>query len=491
MAHMPNTVAHQPGADSFIDKAFFEHYRCPDSFAHVMVTGGPSTESGYFRFGPHAIGYGQCSAGFRAPRVTDDLYDVLQDVLSAGSVLQLPFHPSEVVANLRHERYLSGPNRHRQARAVWSALRQAYYLARPLLPKTARITLQRAYLKDWREIPFPRWPVDSTVEQIFEMQLALSLKAQSADRMPFIWFWPDGAHSCAIVTHDVETSRGRDYCDRLMDVDDAFGIKSAFQIVPEGRYTVPRDLLHRIRSRGFEIGVHDLNHDGRLFSNDQLFKRRAERINRYAWDYGAIGFRAAVLYRNMEWLRQLDFAYDMSAPNVGHLEAQRGGCCTVMPFFVGDTLELPTTTTQDYSLFHILKQYSIDVWKQQLAAIAEKHGLANFIVHPDYLLERRALETYKQLLGHLAKLKSLGKTWLALPREVNQWWRERSRMTLTRRGDGWAIEGAGKERGRVAHASVEGSRVVYRVKPAFGGVYFCLHALYDVAVSALVVVRPI
>jgi hypothetical protein len=158
---------------------------------------------------------------------------------------------------------------------------------------------------------------------------------------------------------------------------------------------------------------------------------------------------------------------------------------------VGATLELPTTTTQDYSLFHILKQYSIDVWKQQLAAISEKHGLANFIVHPDYLLERRALETYKQLLGHLAKLKSLGKTWLALPREVNQWWRERSRMTLTRRGDGWAIEGAGKERGRVAHASVEGSRVVYRVQPAFGGVYFCLPALYDVAVSAIAVVRPI
>ena len=118
IAHMPNIIGQHPDAERVIDKAFFEHYRCPDSFAHVIVTGRPSTESGYFRFGPHAIGHGRSSAGFRAPRATDDLYDMLQDVGSAGSVLRLPFHPSEVVANLRHERYVSGPNGNRQALAV-------------------------------------------------------------------------------------------------------------------------------------------------------------------------------------------------------------------------------------------------------------------------------------------------------------------------------------------------------------------------------------
>jgi len=483
---MPKMMDHQQAAERFIDKAFLERYRCPDTFAHVMLTGRPSQESGYFRFGPHAIGYGQCSVGFRAARATDDLYDVLQDVAAAGSILRLPFHPSDVVANLRHERYAPGPHRKRHAFAMWSALRTAYYFTRPFLPNGARRTLQRVYFKDFREIPFPRWPVDSTVEHIFETQLALSLKVQRAETMPFVWFWPDGAQSCAMMTHDVETSSGRDFCERLMDVDDSFGIKSAFQIVPEGRYAVPHDFLNRIRSRGFEVGVHDLNHDGRLFSHHQLFKRRAERINQYGKEYGATGFRAAVLYRNLDWLDKLDFAYDMSAPNVGHLEAQRGGCCTVMPFFVGDTLELPTTTTQDYSLFHILKQYSIEVWKHQLAAISDKHGLASFIVHPDYVRERRALGTYKQLLAHLVGLKSLRKVWLALPREVNQWWRERSKLTVVRHRRKWAIEGPGKERGRVAHASVEGNRIVYRLQSAFAGVYLwdCLRALYDAAVSA-------
>jgi hypothetical protein len=176
----------------------------------------------------------------------------------------------------------------------------------------------------------------------------------------------------------------------------------------------------------------------------------------------------------------------MSVPNVGHLEAQRGGCCTVMPFFVGEVLELPTTTTQDFSLFHILKQYSIDAWKRQIAAVIDKHGLASFIVHPDYVLERGALETYKQLLAHLATLKSLRNIWTALPREINQWWRERSKMTLTRHGDKWVIDGLGNERGRVAHARVEQGRLKYRLQSALAGVFFLnrLRALYDLAFSA-------
>ena len=60
------------------------------------------------------------------------------------------------------------------------------------------------------------------------------------------------------------------------------------------------------------------------------------------------------MYREQQWFDAFEFSYDMSVPNVAHLEPQRGGCCTVMPYFVGDILELPLTTTQDYSLFHIL-----------------------------------------------------------------------------------------------------------------------------------------
>ena len=137
------------------------------------------------------------------------------------------------------------------------------------------------------------------------------------------------------MTHDVETTEGRDFCDTMMDIDDAFGIKSSFQVVPEKRYEVPQDYLDSITKRGFEVAVQDLNHDGRLYNNREQFLERVAKINSYRRQWGAEGFRAAVLYRREEWFGDLDFSYDMSVPNVAHLDPQRGGCCTVMPYFIG------------------------------------------------------------------------------------------------------------------------------------------------------------
>ena len=447
-----------------MNSAFLDHYRCPETFATFTLSGELSGDSGYFRFGPDAICFGRSSSGFRAGHATDELYDALTDVALDGAMLQLPFSPSEIVANLRYERYASASNRNGKMLHGESALRKVYYLVRPLLTVSVRKHLQRIRLRDWNEIPFPGWPVDPTVERILEMLLILLLKAHAVDKIPFVWFWPNGFPSCAIMTHDVEALPGRDFCSHLMDLDDAYGIKSSFQIVPEGRYPVSKGFLNTIQSRGFEIDIHDLNHDGHLFSDRERYLRRAERINRYSREYGAAGFRSAALYRNLDWFEALDFSYDMSVPSVGHLEAQRGGCCSAMPFFIGKILELPVTTTQDYSLFHILNHYSIDLWKRQLTLIMEKHGLASFIVHPDYILEHRARDTYKALLAYLSQLRSEGKIWIALPREVDQWWRERSQMRLSRRGNKWEIEGPGKERARVAYASLEEDCVVYHLE---------------------------
>ena len=173
-----------------------------------------------------------------------------------------------------------------------------------------------------------------------------------------------------------------------------------------------------------------------------------------------------MLYRNLEWYDALDFAYDMSVPNVAHLDPQRGGCCTVMPYFIGEILELPLTTTQDYSRFHVLNEYSIELWKRQVALVTERHGLVSFNIHPDYVRETRAQHAYQALLDYLTGLRSKKKIWMALPGEVNQWWRERSQMRLIGRGNGWNIEGPGKERARVARAQLEGDRVVYRLEAA-------------------------
>jgi hypothetical protein len=445
-------------------RAFVDYYRCPESSVTFARSGElASGDCGYFHFGSNAVCYGRCSSNSAAEHAADTLHDTLADVMVERGRVWLPFDPSEVIANLRYERYASS-NGNGKRLGTSSILRKAYYSVRPILSVFVRKHLQRMHLRDWREIRFPNWPVDSSVECIFEGLMALLLEAHPVDRVPFIWFWPDGLPSCTMMTHDVEASTGRDLCSRLMDVDDAYGIKSSFEIVPEGKYAVSEMFLNDIRARGFEINIHDLDHDGRLFSDRELFLRRAERINRYGRDYGAVGFRSAVLYRNVDWFGALDFAYDMSVPSVGSLEAQRGGCCSVTPFFIGKILELPATTVQDYCLFHILNQYSIDLWKRQIALISDKHGLASFIVHPDYVFEARALDTYKALLAYLDELRSEGKTWIALPGEVNRWWHQRSQMKLTRCGNKWEIEGPGKERARIAYASLEGNQLVYSLE---------------------------
>ena len=85
------------------------------------------------------------------------------------------------------------------------------------------------------------------------------------------------------------------------------------------------------------------------------------------------------------------------------------------------------------------------------------------IAHPDYLVGERERAVYVDLLGHIAKLRDEGQTWVALPGEINQWWRQRREMTLVPDGDTWRIEGPDAHRARVAYASLADGRVVYTV----------------------------
>jgi len=289
------------------------------------------------------------------------------------------------------------------------------------------------------------------------------MRAQGYERIPFIWFWPDGASACLILTHDVETAAGRDFTPSLMDIDVSHGFKASFQVVPEGRYEVPESYVTEIRSRGFEFNIHDLSHEGRLFEEKTKFLRHAKQINEYVKKYNARGFRAGAMYRNQDWFDAFEFSYDMSVPNVAHLEPQRGGCCTVMPYFVGKILEIPLTASQDYSMFHILNDYSIDLWKKQVDLIQQRNGLISFIAHPDYLINRRARKVYESLVAHLRQNCDRNGIWRTMPGEVDRWWRARREMKLVEDSRGWRVEGPESKRARIAYATLEGDQVVYTI----------------------------
>jgi hypothetical protein len=446
-----------------MNDSFLDYFKCPERYARFGVTGHLSASSRYFHVGPEDVCYGRLSQ----PQNGSDagmMRDVLEEVKIGGGTVSLPFDFTEIVDNLRLELY---PSSARDERSILNSLVvAAYYCVRPLLPVSIRKHLQRRRLKGWDSIPFPHWPVDRTVNDLFEFLMVLSLKSQKAERIPFIWFWPDGAPSSAIMTHDVEMARGRDLCSTLMDIDDAYGIKSCFEVVPEQRYDVPQTFLDSVTQRGFEVAVHDLNHDGRLFKSREYFEERVAKINSYGRRWGVDGFRSAVLYRRQEWFADLDFSYDMSVPNVAHLDPQRGGCCTVMPYFIGNLLELPVTATQDYTLFHILQDYTIDLWKTQIELIMEKHGLLSFIVHPDYATAGPERRVYEALLSHLAELRQTRGVWIATPGDVNRWWRQRAGMRIVEDREGVRIEGEGSERARIAYASAVDGRFAVTVEQA-------------------------
>ncbi len=379
--------------------------------------------------------------------------------------LVLPFDPTEFAENLLFERYCEKQGGPGTEGPLYSLVRQLYYWVRPLLPSPLRLPIQRLYFSGWERIPFPQWPVDFTVDELLETTFALLLRASGRTSIPFIWFWPEGYSGAVLLTHDVETAEGLEHCKWLMDTDEAFGLRAAFQLVPEDRYSVAPGLIEEIRRRGHEVNVHDLNHDGNLFAERAEFLRRVKRINEYGRAWSTAGFRSGVLYRKPEWFDQFEFEFDMSVPNVGHLEAQRGGCCTVFPYFVGKLLEIPVTTTQDYSLFNILRTHDTSLWKQQASRILQKHGLCSFLTHPDYLFHRKSQRVYTDLLKLIASLGQSKHVWLALPSEVNAWWRARRAMTLVPQGAGWRIEGPGSERARVAFAVLNGGTLQYSFDP--------------------------
>lgn len=383
---------------------------------------------------------------------------------AAPSALNLPFNPSAVADNLRCERYLDNrlPS-DATTLELKSLARKAYYGLRPLLPVAVRKHAQRWALRDWPTLPFPSWPVDTTVDDLMNTIFGRLLEAHGIDELPFIWFWPEGHAACAIMTHDVETAAGRDFSGTLMAMEAEHDIVSAFEVVPEERYEVPEAYLEQIRAGGCEVCVHGLNHDGRLFLNETIFRERAKKINAYARKFGATGFRSPVMYRRVEWFDAFEFSYDMSLPNVAHLDPQRGGCCTVMPYFIGGLVELPLTTTQDYQLYHILRRPDMELWEQQSELILKRHGLLSFIIHPDYTTSATAQNLYRQLLGYLATLRDERNVWLALPGDVDRWWRQRSELRLEREGPSWRIVGSGHERARVAFAYRAGDRVHYRL----------------------------
>jgi len=228
--------------------------------------------------------------------------------------------------------------------------RKLYYAVKPLVPRAVQIALRRRYLETQAQTTFPSWPIEPVVVNTLQAFKRRQLAARSA--FHWIGFWPKGYHFACVITHDVEWDTGLRRAPDLLRLEQTLGFHSSWNLVPE-RYPIDMSIVEDLRAHGSEIGIHGLRHDGRLFQSLSLFRTRMEKINAYARDWKAVGFRSPSTLRNADWMTEMSFVYDSSFPDTDPYEPQPGGCCTIWPYFLGKMVELPMTMPQDHTLFEI------------------------------------------------------------------------------------------------------------------------------------------
>jgi glycosyltransferase involved in cell wall biosynthesis len=304
-----------------------------------------------------------------------------------------------------------------------------YYGLKPFVPQSLRAAIRRRVAMRLRKRIGNVWPI-----------------MPGSERPPENWpGWPKGKKFAVVLTHDVESKAGLGKCRSLMQLEMELGFRSSFNFVPEGSYRVPAELRKELTDGGFEVGIHDLKHDGHLFASHREFKRRAVRINNYAREWGASGFRSGFMLRNLDWLHDLDLKYDASTFDTDPFEPQPDGGHTIFPFWVprpdtnhesqitnhsgdssrGGYVELPYTLPQDSTLFLVLRETTPEIWMRKLDWIAEHGGMVLVDVHPDYVSFNGSRQTtteypvalYREFLSYL-KTRHAGEYWHALPREV-------------------------------------------------------------------------
>jgi hypothetical protein len=297
------------------------------------------------------------------------------------------------------------------------------------------VLLTRLYFRFKQFVP---WRIRLLMRQVYSGRILKNCGEfwpirESAGRKPSGWpGWPDGKKFALVLTHDVEGQRGLDRVTQLAELEMKLGFRSSFNLIPEGEYTVTASLRTWLTDRGFEVGVHDLHHDGHLFSSWKSFRRKARRINNHLEEWNAVGFRSAFMLRNLDWIQELNIRYDASTFDTDPFEPQPNGVGTIYPFYVERTqggegyVELPYTLPQDSTLFLLFKgRNGRQIWHEKLDWIAERGGMALVNVHPDYIdfegkshpLSSYPVALYAEFLTRL-KQKYAGEYWHAQPAEI-------------------------------------------------------------------------
>jgi peptidoglycan/xylan/chitin deacetylase (PgdA/CDA1 family) len=299
---------------------------------------------------------------------------------------------------------------------------QIYYYFKPILPRFV-INLLKQESAEHALDQFPLgWPIEDRYVLFLWEVVRRVLIDSGRSELVYRRFWPEECRFALVLTHDIETGHGQKNVDRVASLEERLGFRSSFNFVPE-RYPIDHGLMQSLVDRGFEVGVHGLNHDGKDYLSEKLFRHRVKGINTYLKKFNATGFRSPLMHRNPQWMQALEVDYDLSFFDTDPFEPKAGGTMSIWPFQIGHFLELPYTLVQDSTLYHVLGERTPRLWVDKLAFLEQYRGMALVNTHPDYLSDQPLEQIYTSFLTHV---KDQGGFWNPLPVQASRWWRRRS-----------------------------------------------------------------
>jgi hypothetical protein len=317
------------------------------------------------------------------------------------------------------------PGTHAMAGISHGMMARAYFLAKPFIPRSFRLALRRIRIPFIIKRSANVWPID-----------------ESAGEAPPDWKgWPHNKQFALVFTHDVESEVGLAKSKSLAELEMGYGFRSSFNFIPEGSYHDPVSLRRWLEENGFEVGVHDLNHDGHLYESRESFSKKADTINGYLGKWGAVGFRSGFMLRQLDWLHDLNVLYDTSTFDTDPFEPQPEGSHTIFPFHIKPPagvqgpgyVELSYTLPQDSTLFLLMREKTTEIWKCKLDWIARHGGLALVNIHPDYIDfhgDGDATSCYpvtllKEFMDYI-RLEYEGTFWNPVARDLASWFQNQT-----------------------------------------------------------------
>lgn len=242
---------------------------------------------------------------------------------------------------------------------------------------------------------FPNWPCESALLDYWRQWLRGALKALHVKDGWHIGFWPAGARCSIVLMHDIESHEGFTRIESIAKLEEKYGFRSAWNLAL-AQNQVDWTVVNVLKARGFEFGT---------FS-----RKRTDQIARVDRGSGAY-----------------EFDFDSSLADTDPHQVHPGGTCSVFPFFLPDSVELPYTLEPDRTFVRILRRSPLPIWALKARWIAAVGGMILARTDPGCIGTESYLPVYERLLDNLNRID---RAWRALPSEAAAWWRRRDALTL-------------------------------------------------------------